>query len=166
MLCYKPVSGEADWLIDLKKSRALLVPGRKHSLPLQSPEKQVTLQSKTQKHNHSYSFCIMLTCRGYPWIHAGLQGKLNLTYTFVRLSLITVFPHVTAMEKSGGVVGYSWDKITETFSWTEKNKNTMILVVDWIRTTTTTLLTTKANLCFFQTQLGRACHFLEWSLLQ
>lgn len=66
VLCYKPVSGEADWLIDLKKSRALLVPGRKHSLPLQSPEKQVTLQSKTQKHNHSNSFCIMLACRGYP----------------------------------------------------------------------------------------------------
>ena len=41
VLCYKPVSGEADWLINLKKSRALLVPGKKHSLPLQSPEKQV-----------------------------------------------------------------------------------------------------------------------------
>lgn len=52
VLCYKPVSGEADWLIDLKKSRALLVPGRKHLLPLQLPEKNVIFLIKTQKHNH------------------------------------------------------------------------------------------------------------------
>lgn len=51
-------------------------------------------------------------------------------YIFVRLFFIIVFLYVIVMEKSGGVVGYFWDKIIEIFSWIEKNKNIMILVVE------------------------------------
>lgn len=42
--------------------------------------------------------------------------------TFVRLSLIMVFPQDTSTEKNGGAVGYSWDTITEALSCAEKER--------------------------------------------